>query len=185
MLTPNTGFWQHIGSFPVALKELLSGHHARLGFHSAEADFVFSPHIFHYFVEQCGGKHPIAKQACFVDMFVIQLMHYLEAAGCGTSIQLALSATVHRSPNYFWWFSSFNYCWTADNMDTLVVNGRLPPVVQASVWNGHKAPTLKPVSLHCLPYIKRACHRNSKVLISVQWKMYKLYFTQLPNKYWK
>lgn len=34
-------------------------------------------------------------------MFVIQLMHYLEAAGCGTSIQLALSATVHQSANYF------------------------------------------------------------------------------------
>lgn len=28
-------------------------------------------------------------------MFVIQLMHYLEAAACGTSIQLVLSATVH------------------------------------------------------------------------------------------
>lgn len=28
-------------------------------------------------------------------MFVIQLRHYLEAAACGTSIQLALSATVY------------------------------------------------------------------------------------------
>lgn len=54
-------------------------------------------------------------------MFVIQLMHYLEAAGCGTSIQLAPSATVHRSPNYFWWFSSFNYCWTADCIDSMAV----------------------------------------------------------------
>lgn len=66
---------------------------------------MFSHHTFHYFVEQRGEatqeKHPTAKQGCLVDMFVIQLMHYPEAAGCATSIQLALSATVHGRPNYF------------------------------------------------------------------------------------
>lgn len=57
------------------------------------------------------GKHPTAKQACLVDVFVIQLMHYPEAAGCGTSIQLALSATVHWSTNYF---DSFQVLTTVD-----------------------------------------------------------------------
>lgn len=33
-------------------------------------------------------------------MFDIQLRLYLEAAGCGTSIQLALSATDRHSANY-------------------------------------------------------------------------------------
>lgn len=54
-------------------------------------------------------------------MFVIQLMHYLEATECGTSVQLALNVTVHQSPNYFWWFSSFIYSRSADSMDTMVV----------------------------------------------------------------
>lgn len=117
--------WQHTVVFPVALNELLAGHHGRLHFDSVKADFVFSFHIISLLCwtewRATQGKHPTAKQACLVDMFVIQLMHYLEAAGCGTSIQLAQSATVHRSPNYFWWFSSFNYCWTADCMDTTAV----------------------------------------------------------------
>lgn len=47
-------------------------------------------------------------------MFVIQLMHYLEAAGCGTSIQLALSATVHQSANYFSGFQVLATVETAD-----------------------------------------------------------------------
>lgn len=117
--------WQHTVVFPVALNELLAGHHGRLHFDSVKADFVFSFHIISLLCwtewRATQGKHPTAKQACLVDMFVIQLMHYLEAAGWGTSIQLAQSATVHRSPNYFWWFSSFNYCWTADCMDTTAV----------------------------------------------------------------
>lgn len=47
-------------------------------------------------------------------MLVIQLMHYLEAAGCATSIQLALGATVHQSANYFWGFQVLTTVETAD-----------------------------------------------------------------------
>lgn len=46
-------------------------------------------HIFHYRPNSVEGDRKgniqlQSKQACLVDMFVIQLMHYLEAAGCGT-----------------------------------------------------------------------------------------------------
>lgn len=151
--------------------------------------FLLSPHISLLCLtvqKATQGKHPIAKQACLVDMFVIQLMHYLEAAGCGTSIQLALSATVHQSSNYFWWFSSFNYCWTADGVDTVVVNGFVPLVVQASVSNGQISPTVRPLSAHRWLYGKRRpwC-RNTEVLVIVKsihsWKMNKLCCTQLPG----
>lgn len=47
-------------------------------------------------------------------MLVIQLMHYLEAAGCATSIQLALGATVHQSANYFWGLQVLTTVETAD-----------------------------------------------------------------------
>lgn len=97
--------WTTYTRFTVALNEFLSGHHATLDFKSAKADFVF--------FSQCRGprKGNIQLQSKLVlwIMFVIQLMHYPEAAGCGTSIQLALSATVHQSANYFLRFSSFNY----------------------------------------------------------------------------
>lgn len=47
-------------------------------------------------------------------MFVIQLMHHPEAAECGTSIQLALSATVHLSPNYFIFCNAFQVLTTVE-----------------------------------------------------------------------
>lgn len=153
--------------FPVVWNELAlrSSCHVR-HFTQPRPDFVYlSPHISLLCCtvqKATQGKHPIAKQACLVDMFVIQLMHYLEAAGCGTSIQLALSATVHQSSNYFWWFSSFNYCWTADGVDTVVVNGFVPLVVQASVSNGQISDTtLRPLLLHFLLYGRKGpCGRN-------------------------
>lgn len=92
-----------LAGFPVALIELLSSHHGTLDFYSALADFcVF---LFFFLSSQRRGQHKgnIQLQSKLVlwIMLVIQLMHYLEAAGCATSIQLALGATVHLSANYF------------------------------------------------------------------------------------
>lgn len=50
-------------------------------------------------------------------MFVIQLMHYPEAAGCGTSVQLAPSATVYQSANYF---SGLQVLATVETADALI-----------------------------------------------------------------
>lgn len=105
---------------------------------------------------QCRGlrKGNIQLQSMLVlwIMFVIQLMHYLEAAGCGTSIQLAPSATVHQSANYFWGFQVL----TTVKVQMHEYFGFL---LKVSFWNGQK-------STHPTPW------QHTKVDIRTVWFMY-------------
>lgn len=80
-----------------------SRHPARLVLNSATANLKASFGFLSWFrVEGNARETSLQSKLVLWLMFVIQLMHSVEAAGCAaTSIQLAPSATVHHSANYF------------------------------------------------------------------------------------